>query len=130
MFETRGRVEKKNQKDIETYVLLDLELLKLDELGPTALQVQPSAGLVDAAVVARADAQRREAQRVDGLERLGAALVARVRGNLEQGLHVRGASDDPLDGDELPDVLGLHVADGEVLGRARETENQLAVKRK
>ena len=50
---------------IISYVLLDLELLELDELGSTALQLESSTSLVDAAFFTRAVVQWSEAQCVD-----------------------------------------------------------------
>lgn len=82
-------------------MFLNLQLLELDELGPAALQIQTSTGLVDSAIVARTDAQRSEAERVDRLEGLSSALVARIRSYLKQRLHVSGTRDDPFDNNNL-----------------------------
>ena len=71
-------------------VLLDLDFLKLDELGASGLEVQPTAGLVDTAVVGRAHQEGHEGRRGDGLVRLGATLVAGVRRHLHHGLDLGG----------------------------------------
>ena len=60
--------------------------LELDKFGPTSLKVEPSARLVDPAVVAGAHQQRHEGSRGHGLVGLGTALVTGVGGHLHHRL--------------------------------------------
>lgn len=74
---------------LSTYMLLNLELLKLLEPGASGLQMQVSGGFVDAALVGRAGGGRGELQRAHRLVRLRATSAARVRSDYYQRLHVR-----------------------------------------
>ena len=84
-------------------VLLHFQLLKLDKLGASRLQVQPSSGLVDPTVFGGAHQQRHEGGRGDGLVRLCTALVASVGGNLHHGLHLSRSCDYSYGKDDTDD---------------------------
>ena len=97
-------------------VLLHLDLLELDKFGPSGLEVESPAGLVDPAVLGGTHQQGHESRGPDGLVGLRAALVASVGGDLHHGLDLGGPDHDAADGHQLADAFGLDVANGGGLG--------------
>lgn len=111
-------------------VLLHFELLELDELRATRLQIESPARLVHATVVGGTLLNWDEGERVDWLIGLGAATVARVGGHHHHGLHFGTARHNATNCDQFADLLGLHLAYGERLFRGQRFEADLTEKQK
>lgn len=107
-------------------VLLHLQLLELDELGATRLQVQPAARLVHATIIRGTVVDGRKGERVHGLIGLGAAAIARVGGHHHHGFHLSAASHNAAYSDQFANMLGLHLAYGVGLLRGLGLEANLA----
>ena len=65
-------------------MFLDFDLLELDELGASGLQMQTTSRLVYPAILTWAHHQRHERSRIDGLVSFGTTLVTSVGGNLKE----------------------------------------------
>jgi len=107
-------------------VLLHLDLLELDELGATSLQVQPAASLVYPAIIRGTIVNGREGQRVDRLIGLRATAIAGIGGHHHHGLDLRAAGHNATDCDQLANMLGLYLANGVRLLRGQWFEAHLA----
>ena len=64
-------------------MFLNFDLLELDELGASGLQVQTTSRFVDPAILTWAHHQRHERSRIDGLVSFGTTLVTSISGNLK-----------------------------------------------
>lgn len=93
-------------------VLLNFKLLELDEFRAARLQVQSAASLVHPTVIRRAIMDRGKGERVHGLVSLRAATIACIGGHHHHGLHLCAAGDDAANGDQLSNVLRLHLTYG------------------
>jgi hypothetical protein len=85
-------------------MLLDFDLLEFDKLGAAILQTQATSALVNLTVLTLAHLDGHEGGARDGLVGLGAASVARVRAQLQQGLDFGRSDDHALDIDQFTDA--------------------------
>ena len=67
-------------------MFLNFDLLELDELGASGLQMQTTSRLVYPAILTWAHHQRHERSRIDSLVSFGTTLVTSVGGNLKDSL--------------------------------------------
>lgn len=117
------------EEEPRTHHLLDLGLLERRELAGARLHVELSSALVLNADVADALGEGRDLARVDVLEDLGSARIARVGVDLEEGLDFRDARDDSSDGDELAEVGAANLAHGQRDVRGEGAEVEIAARR-
>ena len=100
-------------------VLLNFDLLKLDELRSTGLQRQSTTGLVRHTILTGTHDQWHEGGRENRLIGLRATDVTGVSGDADHRFHFGGPCHHTFDRDQLADVIGLHLPDGEMLLSAR-----------
>lgn len=93
--------------------LLDLDLLKRQELRRPSGQEQLSLGVVGVTFVGGALDHRSELLRGDRLKDLTPASIARVCIDLDRGFHVGNSRCDASNCDEMTEMFPANVADGQ-----------------
>lgn len=90
-------------------MFLDLDLLELDKLGATRLQVQSTACLVHSTIVRWTISDRHKGQSVDGLIGFSATSIASVSGHNHHRLDLRASCHDSSDRHQFANILSLDI---------------------